>query len=384
MVDNSKYMGIVQWAKQAIKEKGLSAGDRFFSETELCSIHNASRQTVRQALAYMERQGLLWRKQGSGTFIQSPQLESGKPSFTVGVVSTYFSDYIFPSIVTGIERVLSQNNAAMQLATTSNMVAEEARALRAMLAQNVGGLIVEPSKSALPNPNIALYDEIRARNIPLVFFNAKYAWSSYPCVAMDDFAAGKLATDYLISLGHRKISGMFVFDNMQGHKRYEGFMQSLHNSDISISEEQVMWFSTWEQSSLFTKSKWEKSSLFTKSKDQVLSLIEDSTAVVCFNDFLAVQFLDFCKRQGISVPGDLSVIGIDDANVAKLCETPLTTLRHPKQHLGESAANVLLEMIANPSYRPEDCLIVPKLIERASTSMIDSETGAELEVRDHA
>ena len=362
IIDNFKYMEIVEWSKQAISEKGLSTGDRFFSETELSNIHNVSRQTVRQALAYMERQGILWRKQGSGTFIQTTHFDLSKPSFTVGVVSTYFSDYIFPSIVTGIERVLSQNNIAMQLATTSNMVVEEARALQTMLAQNLSGLIVEPSKSALPNPNMTLYDDIRASNIPLVFINAKYAWSSSPCVAMDDVAAGKIATDYLISLGHRKISGMFVFDNMQGHKRYEGFMQSLDNNNISMAEQRVMWFSTGE-----------RPSLFKKSKDRILSLLDDSTAVVCFNDSLAIELIDFCKFHGIAVPYDLSIMGIDDANMAKICEIPLTSMQHPKQKLGELAANVLLEMIADPSSHTEDYLIVPELIERASTLKICSE-----------
>jgi len=361
-MDNPKYMEIIQWAVQAISEKGLSAGDRFFSETELCNIHNVSRQTVRQALAHMEQQGLLYRRQGSGTFIQSPRPDPGRPSVTVGVVSTYFSDYIFPSIVTGIERVLSQNNIAMQLATTSNMVAEETRALQAMLVQNVSGLIVEPSKSALPSPNMALYDDIRARGIPLVFFNAKYAWSSAPCVAMDDVAAGKLAADHLVALGHRKISGIFVFDDMQGHKRYAGFMRSLDSSGIPMAERRVLWFSTGEQHSLFTK-----------SKDRVLSLLADSTAVICYNDALAVQMLEFCKLQGIAVPGGLSVMGIVDANMAKICEVPLTSVRHPKQHLGEMAAYALLEMMADASSRTEGSLIVPKLIERASTAAVKTE-----------
>ena len=360
-MDEFKYMEIVQWAKQAIIERGLLAGDRFFSESELCNIHNVSRQTVRQALMFMEREGILRRRQGSGTFIQSSQFEFRKPNFTVGVISTYFSDYIFPDIVTGIERVLSQNNVVMQLATTSNMVAEETRALEAMLAQNVGGLIVEPSKSALPSPNMALYNEIGARNIPLLFINAKYAWSSFPCVAMDDVAAGRIATDHLLSLGHKKISGVFIFENIQGHKRYEGFMRSLDGSDIPMPEKRVMWFSTGEQRSLFTQ-----------SRDRVLSLLEDSTAIVCHNDDLAVKLLDFCKQQGISVPDDMSVIGIDDANMAKICEVPLTSVRHPKQKLGELAANALLEMIKDPASQTEDCFIVPELVERSSTAAIGS------------
>ena len=358
-MDNYKYLGIVEWAMRIIGEKGLSPGDRFFSEAELCDIHKVSRQTVRQALAYMEKQGVLQRRQGSGTFIQTAMTGQNKPNLTVGVISTYFSNYIFPDIITGIERVMSQNSIAIQLATTSNMVAEETRALQAMLAQNVCGLIVEPSKSALPNPNMAIYNDIRARRIPLVFFDAKYPWTSFPCVAMDDAAAGKIAADHLISLGHKDISGMFTIDNMQGHKRYEGFMRSLGGNGIPTPEKRVLWFSTSEQPFLFEK-----------SKDRVLSLLEDSTAIICHNDDLAVKFLEFCRNQNISVPGELSVVGIDDADMAKICEIPLTTVRHPKQQLGELAASVLLEMMTEHPSRTEDHLIVPKLVKRSTTAPV--------------
>jgi len=359
-MDEYKYLGIVNWAKEVIREKHLSAGDKFFSETELCGIHKVSRQTVRQALSYMERQGILCRKQGSGTFIQSPNaISAEKNSNLVGIVSTYFSDYIFPSIVTGIERVLTDNNVSMQLMTTSNQVAEEARALEKMLAQNVGGLIVEPSKSALPNPNMALYNEIKARDIPLVFFNAKYSWSGNALVAMDDYAAGKIATEHLISLGHRKITGIFVFDNMQGHKRYQGFMNSLIEHNIPMPEKRVLWFPAAEQSSLFEN-----------SGAGLSTLLDDSTAVVCYNDRLAVELLGFCKHQGRNIPGDLSVVGIDDSNLAGICEIPLTSVQHPKQQLGETAAAILFEQMSNPSFKAKDTLFVPKLIKRASTAPI--------------
>lgn len=359
-MDEFKYLGIVSWAKEVIKEKHLSAGDKFFSETELCNIHKVSRQTVRQALSYMERQGILIRRQGSGSFIQSPSAVSAeKNSNLVGIVSTYFSDYIFPSIVTGIERVLTDQNVSMQLMTTSNQVAEEARALEKMLAQNVGGLIVEPSKSALPNPNMALYNEIRARDIPLVFFNAKYSWSGNPLIAMDDYAAGQIATEHLISLGHTKITGIFVFDNMQGHKRYQGFMNSLIAHDIPTPEKRVLWFPAAEQSTFFAN-----------SGNELSSILDDSTAVVCYNDSLAVELLGFCRQEGRNVPGDLSVVGIDDSNLARICEIPLTSVQHPKQQLGETAAGMLLEMMSNPSFKAKDMLFVPKLIERASSAPI--------------
>jgi len=361
-MEEFKYLTIVEWAKKAIDEKELSAGDRFFSEYELCQIHNVSRQTVRQALAMLEDEGIIWRKQGSGAFVQAPGRDLVKRGVTVGVISTYFSDYIFPGIVTGIEHVLAKNNITMQLATTRNQVEEEARALQTMLAQNIRGLIVEPSKSALPNPNSALYDEIKARNIPLVFFNAKYPNSSFPVVAMDDVAAGAVVTKHLISLGHRNISAILLSDDMQGHKRYQGFLKSLQENHIPLGEQRVIWYSTQE-----------KSSFFQVSEEKVLDLLKNSTAVVCYNDSIAVDLLGFCREHNIDVPGQLSLVGIDDSKQARICEVPLTTVRHPQQQLGEQAAEVLLEMMENTTRNHEDILYTPKLIVRESATALKVE-----------
>ena len=64
-MDDFKYMTIVEWVKESIKKEHLAPGARFYSEKELCDIHNVSRQTVRQALMVLESQDVLRRKRGS-------------------------------------------------------------------------------------------------------------------------------------------------------------------------------------------------------------------------------------------------------------------------------------------------------------------------------
>ena len=357
-MDDFKYMTIVEWVKDYIKKEHLVPGTRFYSEKELCDIHNVSRQTVRQALMVLENQDVLRRKRGSGTFVKNVGAKSSGTvarNCNVGVISTYFSDYIFPSIVTGIEKVLKNNNVGMQLSITHNQVFEESKALKTMLEQDIRALIIEPSKSALPNPNIKLYEKIKKMNIPLVFFNAKYPWADFPCVAMDDVVAGKLATEHLIQLGHSKIGGIFAFDDIQGHKRYQGFLDAFEEHGIALEERNVMWFSTSEKKDFFAQ------------EDRTKDLLEGVTAVVCYNDSHAVNLLELCKKWGIRVPEDLSVVGIDDSKLAKICEVPLTTVRHPHQQLGERTAQKVLEMIENPEKIFQDVLYEPMVVERKST-----------------
>ena len=355
-MDEFKYLNIVEWAKEYIKTNQLHEGAKFYSEKELCDIHGVSRQTVRQALMTLENENIIVRRRGSGTFIKSAAKTTVPSNITVGVISTYFSDYIFPSIVTGIEKVLKENDVVMQLSITHNQVADETRALKTMLSQDVNGLIIEPSKSALPNPNMALYEKIKQMNIPVVFFNAKYPWADSPCVAMDDVAAGRIVTEHLWEIGHRRISGIFALDDIQGHKRYSGYMETLLKHNSPAAEQNVLWYSTNE-----------RKSFFSVSEDRILNLLNNSSAVVCYNDNIAVSLLSFCKKHGIRVPDDISIVGIDNAKLSRICEVPLTTATHPHQLLGETAAQKLMEAISDPGAYQKDELFIPELIVRKST-----------------
>lgn len=355
-MEDYKYLSIVEWAKKYIAAQQLKPSDRFLSEKELCAIHGVSRQTVRQALLRLENEGIISRVRGSGTFVRLESGAAAPAARSIGVISTYFSDYIFPYIVTGIEKVLNNAEVAMQLAITHNQVSEEAQALRQMLEHGVQGLIVEPSKSALPNPNMQIYKQLGEQGIPVIFFNAKYPWANFPCVAMDDIAAGRTVTDYLFDCGHKKICGIFALDDIQGHRRYEGYMQSCLAHHERNAERNVMWFATADRNSVFE---------YAESK--LLEMLRTSTAVVCYNDKFAVNLLQFCKTHGIRVPADVSVVGIDDSKYASICDVPLTTVHHPHQELGKAAAKRLLaQMDSTIEADDADTIFVPELIVRDS------------------
>ena len=360
-MEDYKYLAIVDWVKNYIATENLKPNDRFLTEMELCSIHNVSRQTVRQAMTKLESDNIIKRVRGSGTFVSEGIHPAAAVTGTIGVISTYFSDYIFPHIITGIESVINETSCPIQIAITHNRGIEEAQALSGMLANGVRGLIVEPSKSALPNMNMGLYDEIDRSGIPLVFFNAKYEWSSAPCVAMDDVAAGKTVTNYLFDCGHRDVSGFFVFDNIQGHKRYRGFMESCIAHGKTDAEQNVFWYSAQDSTKMFGY-----------EKNRILDILKSSTAVVCFNDMLAVEMLKFCRENGLRVPEDVSVVGIDDSKYAAVCDVPLTTVHHPHSGLGEAAARALLKQIETPDIEQHDILFTPELVIRESVKIINN------------
>lgn len=331
-----KYQLLVDWIKEQIASGSVKRGEKLHSENQLCEMFGISRQTVRQALGLLEAEGFLERRRGSGTFIRRER--RSHESRTIGVISTYTDDYIFPSIIRGIESVLMREHYAMQLSFTHNRVENELLAVRQMIAGGVDGIIVEPTKSSLPNPNIALYEEAQAAGIAVLFFNARYPSLPFPCVCLDDRAAGREATRYLIGRGHRNIAGIFLSDDQQGHLRYAGYLDALLEARLPLNAERLLWYATEDAPTLFC------------DVDRILGRLEDSTAVLCYNDQIAAQLSLFLNANGLHIPADISLISVDNSNIAAYCEPPLTSIDHPKEELGRTAAENILHLIRTPSF----------------------------------
>ncbi len=358
MIYSPKYMNIVEWAVKQIIYGASKPNDKFLSETELGEKFGFSRQTVRRALEVLEQQGYISRIQGSGTYIscRKPHLTAmdRQRSMTVGIISTYLDNYIFPSIVRGIEGVLSSSGYAVQLASTNNSVETEARALQLMDERRVDGLIIVPTRSALPCANLDIYNSMLQSGMSMVFIDSFYPELSVPYVTLDDVMAGYEATKYLISMGHRNISGIFSHINKQGHLRYLGYAKALKEHGIPIQEDRVFWYSKETLQQLLHGSEF---------PDHLLKC----TAALCFNDHMALRLIDYLRENGRNIPEDLSIVGIDNSEPAKIAS--LTSINHPSEELGEAAAKLLLSIINGAEGK--NVLFPPQLEIRGSVRQLD-------------
>ncbi len=335
-----KYQTVIDWVKENIASGKMKYGDRMPSEKDLAEQFGLSRQTIRHATGELVNLHLVTRVQGSGTYIGSTYMPVREEKYmSVAVVSTFYESYIFPPTLKGIERVLSEKNYSMQVSFTDNRVHREEEILKnILLKDNVDGIIVEPAKSALPNPNIRYYKEIQDRHIPIIFFNAFYPEIQAPCVRIDDVEMSRRASEMLIQNGHRKIAAIFKADDGQGRLRYQGYMNALLAAGLDFDQNNIVWIDTPAVRYL------------ADIGEYILHRIDDCTGVVCYNDDVAAQLIDIADRNGISVPEQLSVVGIDDANIAGIGKVPLTTFPHPKEKLGIKVAENLIHMIENPEF----------------------------------
>lgn len=334
-----KYMELVNWIREQVESKKFSPGQKMYSENRLKDMFHVSRQTVRHAVAILEEEGVLVRKRGSGTYVSDIRQENLENKTRIAVVTTYVDGYIFPKTIQGIEEVLFEKGYSVQIAFTNNQVSREKTILEDILSRNeVAGVIAETTKSGLPNPNLSLYGTLQKRGIPILFINSYYPQLSAPHVSLNDRMAGMRAVEYLIERGHRKIGGIFKLDDGQGHMRYAGYLDAMGKAGIEIDDSRIVWIDTDMMKHL------------GEYRNLLISRLKGCTAAICYNDQIGAEAASILNSVDIRVPEDISLVSIDDSELALMGDVALASIPHPKDKLGEKAALNLLKMIQNPEY----------------------------------
>lgn len=350
-----KYQVIIDDIKSKILSGDYTVGEQIPTESALQTMYEVSRQTVRKAILELSNEGFLRSEKGSGTYVSNQyRSRSGGSSHkkTIGVITTYISDYIFPSIIRGIESRLNEDNYSLLLASTNNDVGQEKKALEMMLSYGVDGLIIEPTKSNLYNPNIAYYLSFKEQDIPFIMINAFYEEIEVPFLCLDDVQSSYLATKELISKGHTQIGLIAKMDDLQGKYRMKGYIKALGEAKLRFYPEQIFSFDTET-----------KQMLSTKLKDFLQNNRDTLTAIVCYNDEVGLEVVNACRQLDISIPEELSIIGQDNSYIAQNANIKLSTLTHPQEQMGRDAADWVIKKLQGKKDLPNSTYYQPVLIE---------------------
>lgn len=333
-----KYMELANKLRTNIQSGAYRNGQKLPSENELAASTGYSRQTVRQAISILEREGFALRIQGSGTYVRSIRPRRAD-TYNIGVVTTYIGEYIFPAILEGIDEVLSENGYTSMLSATRNRLDNERRILTELLQKPIDGLLVEGTKTGLPNPNIDLYNRFAQSGIPVIFMNSYYADLQNPLyVVANDQEGGSIACQLLLKKGHKHIAGIFKSDDMQGLRRYAGFTQVLCGAGLPVTDDHILWYTTENRSSLLAA--------------EAARIVQGCTAVVCYNDEAALEIIQALQKEGLPLPGRVEIVSFDNSTLAQLSPVPFLSLSNPKEALGRIAAKKLLNVLHGATETP--------------------------------
>ena len=329
------------------------------TEKELAEAYQVSRQTVRQALALLAQDGLIETRRGSGSHILRPVPADAARRRNIAVVVTYISDYIFPSTLREIEDILFHQECTSSIFATRNQVANERKILSRLLEQPVDGIIIEATKSALPNPNLDLYRQLKANGTPLVFIHGYYADLPESHFVLDaNYDGGLLLSRYLTDKGYTRVGGIFKSDDIQGHGRYAGYAAGLREKGLELRDEDVFWFNTETKEILLSGDD-------TPIRAFLDAALERVDSLVCYNDEIAYFLEQQLQKRSIRIPEDVALASFDDSNYSRLAPVPITSLSHGDGNAGRSAAQMMLKLL-----KDEYCqsIQVPwELVERASS-----------------
>lgn len=176
--NETKYETIKNYYINLVKENKVSIGEQLPSENEIAELFNVSRHTVRQALSYLVQEGWIYKERGRGSFFSSKRENDKKKN--IAVLTTYISDYIFPTIISGIEEELRKKGYNLLLFSSNNDIENEKHCVEDIVSQDIEGLIMEPAQS---NINTLSYDSIkklRKKNVKFLTINSN--------CNLDDFA----------------------------------------------------------------------------------------------------------------------------------------------------------------------------------------------------
>ena len=354
-----KYVQLQGMLQQYLRDADFEADQKLPTEDELIKRFQVSRVTVRKALQALAEAGVIYKIQGSGTFFSGKMPVNREASYLIGVITPLEFTYIYPQIIQGIGAVAQDKHYNLVLGGSKANPDRELTCLRQLSNKNIDGLIFEPSSGFRYEPDAEIVKMLDALTIPVVFMNWAIDDPQRSYVALDDLEGGALATKYLITAGHRRIACIQPSNHLCGIHRLRGYRQALEDSLIPYDERLVKCSDALLRS---TAAETER------MLGELLALgAERPTAIVYFNDEFAVFGDRYLRQAGLRIPEDISMIGYDDSDLALQTSVPLTSVIHPKYHIGKWAAEILLEHIETPERRfPRHLLVTPRLAERSS------------------
>lgn len=278
-------------------------------------------------------------------------LRSNRSNMLGAVVVDIGTPY-FANMIYGMQR--ASRKAGKSLLVTSGFADqdEEARAVMELVDRSCDGIVLY-----LERPMRADVVEIlRQARIPVVSIGRAQYPQSRGTVTFNNFDGARQAINYLLDQGHRKIvhlSGQAEFGDVVA--RIAGIEAGLNERGMKLSDIHIV-------NGVFNQE------FGYSATTDLIKEGRDFTAIFAGDDDMAAGVLSALRDNGKRVPDDVSVFGFDDAFHARHMWPPLTTMKQPVDAMGEAAASMLLQLLAEPNGGSREAMIETHLVERASVA----------------
>jgi DNA-binding LacI/PurR family transcriptional regulator len=271
-------------------------------------------------------------------------------SSTIGLIIPNLTNPVYAEIARSMEGVCTQEGYLVLLGDSGRDPDREKKLVKMLRAKQVDGVVMIPSQKPME-----LVELLQQARIPSVILEHKLPGQH--CITIDDLEGGRLGTQHLLSLGHRRI-GLIrrTPSSASSSQRFSGYCQALEEAGVGYNPALVIESGPGQEAG-------------SQSMQRLLALSQPPTAVFTHNDVLAVGAMHAIRSAGLHIPDDISVVGYDDTAPVAYLGPPLTTVRFPKEEMGRRAGEMILRLAQHKDQLPPRTFTLPvKLLVRGSTA----------------
>ncbi|WP_104179687.1 LacI family DNA-binding transcriptional regulator [Arthrobacter sp. B0490] len=277
------------------------------------------------------------------------QLRAGR-SNAIGMAVLNITNPFFADVVLGAEEEAERAGYSIIVGNSYDSEERESRHLDLFERQRMDGILIAPVRTPT-----AMLERFRQREVPVVLVDRADKEGIFPSVSLDDVTGGTMATEHLLQGGSRHIAfigGPLTVDQMR--ERFEGCRSTVEAAGARFT---------------FIETTTLNPQLGRDIGDRIATLppAERPDGIFAANDHVALGVLQSLIRHGVSVPGEIAIIGYDDIDFAAAAVVPLTSIRQPAIEMGAHAARLLLQELKAVPPSNVQTRFEPLLVPRQST-----------------
>lgn len=351
----SVQAGIRAGLDELIRSRGLQRGDRLDSEKLLCERFGVSRPSLRKALRSLARQGRIQSIPGKGHYVNSA--EGGVTSVSgiiLCVLGSYQPEVIWSNThLAGIVHSLQAQFARAGHRLLIESLGSPGRAVETIITPHIKdltGLVLVPLGDQRAEDMLAA----SPAKMPRVVIGRAVDHPTVPCICVDHEDVIRRAVGHLLQLGHRRIAMLSAGKGPPVEQRLEAYRQALGQAGLADSD-------------LLQANVTQAPEAWRQALGELFDRHPDVTALIV-NGVDVAQVADMLSRRGIGIPGDLSLIGVDDSEQARQYHPPLSVVRQPVGRLGELGGQMLLDLLAGQNPSPRSVTLASELSVRDSVA----------------
>jgi DNA-binding LacI/PurR family transcriptional regulator len=277
-------------------------------------------------------------------------------SRAIGLLVPELANPIFPALAQAMEAKATAAGLASILCNTAGSILREADYVRMLLARRVAGMIFISCEMADLGVDHSHYGRLAAAGAQLVFVNGATEELQVPSVGVDERAAGQLATQHLLDLGHRRIG--FV----AGPAHYLPTREKAAGREAALRAQGIAPDGLVAHGEFSVEGgRRAARELLRRPHD------ERPTGLICSSDLMAIGAMTEAAALDVRVPDELSVVGFDGIEAGAWTRPQLTTIEQPIEEIATTAVDALRTLIEEPGRELPHYVFRPKLLTRGST-----------------